>query len=450
METIIPEENFVPVHFVYLQAAFYLLLLIFLLFCSAVISGAEIAYFSLDQKMLKKQQKHHFSKISSILKILNHPKKLLATILVSLNFINIAIVLLTSSLLSKFGKFPHFQIFGINFSLKFITEVFGISFFLLLFGEIIPKIYASKHSMRFAASVSAPLELLNWLLSPFSALMIHTFTFIERYLGAPRKHFSVDQLSQALEISSKGQKNSKDREFLEGIVHFGSIEARQAMTPRVDMFALNYDTPFIEVVQQVIAEGYSRIPVYRERIDDIEGILFAKDLLPFINEPHYRWTNLLHAPFFVPENKKIDNLLTEFKSRRVHLAIVVDEYGGTCGLITLEDVIEEIVGEIADEYDDDQAYHFKLDTNTFIFEGKTPLIDFYRIMEIKEEDRFEKRKGEADTLGGFVMEIHRSFPRRHQKIRFLNYTFIVEALDKKRLKRIKVIKGVKNKANESV
>lgn len=437
-----------PAYLVYLQAAFYSLLLIFLLFCSAFVSGAEIAYFSLDQRMLKKQQKHHSSKVSSILKILNDPKKLLATILISLNFINIAIVLLASSLLSKFGNFPSFQIFGINFSLKFITEVFGISFFLLLFGEIIPKIYASKHSMRFAAWVSTPLELLNRLLNPFSVLMIRTFTFIERSLGAPRKHFSVDQLSQALEMSSQGQENSKDREFLEGIVHFGSIEAHQAMTPRVDMFALNYDMPFIEVVRQVIAEGYSRIPVYRERIDDIEGILFAKDLLPFINKPNYKWTDLLHAPFFVPENKKIDDLLTDFKTRRVHLAIVVDEYGGTCGLITLEDVIEEIVGEISDEYDDDQAYHLKLDTNTFIFEGKTPLIDFYRIMEVKKEDRFEKKKGEADTLGGFIMEIHRSFPRRHQKICFLNYTFIVETLNNRRIKRIKVIRGAKSKFKE--
>lgn len=413
-----------------------------------MISGAEVAYFSLDQKALKKQKKDDFSRVASILKILEHPKKLLATILISLNFINIAIVLLSSSLLSLFGSFPRFAVFGIEIPLRFITEVFGISFFLLLFGEIIPKIYANRHRVQFAVWISGPLQFLNRLLGPFSRLMIRSFVFIQRYLSAPRSLLSVDELSQALEISSQGQKNTKDQKFLKGIVHFGSIEARQIMTPRIDMFALNYEVTFSEVIRQVTTEGYSRIPVYRERVDDIEGILFAKDLLPFINTPHHRWTDLLHRPFFVPENKKIDDLLADFKSKRVHLAIVVDEYGGTCGLITLEDVIEEIVGEIADEYDDEPAYFFKLDRNTFIFEGKTSLIDFYRIMEVQEEQSFERMKGEADTLGGFVMEIHRSFPKIHQKISFLNYTFVIETLNKKRIKRLKVIRSIKNSLKE--
>ncbi|WP_185878710.1 gliding motility-associated protein GldE [Blattabacterium cuenoti] len=418
----------------YFQIFFYLVLIIILLLFSALISGSETAFFCLEKKTIDRERKKNPSRGDRVLNVLKNRKKLLATILISNNFSNIGIVILSSYLITK--SLQKSFIIPINF----ILEVVFLTFILLLFGEIIPKIYARKNNFRFALFMSKTLMFLGKILDPFSKIMILISKLIEKKMIKKKNRISVDQLSKALKITSSHQKNVKESLFLQRIVNFGNTEIHQIMTPRIDMFALNSNTLFSHVLELVRYQGYSRIPIYKDSIDDIEGVLFSKDLLPFIHEKEFQWTKLIHPPFFVPENKKIDDLLSDFKKRKIHLAIVVDEYGGTCGLITLEDVIEEIVGDIVDEFDEEDMSYSKLNQNNYLFDGKTSLINFYRIMGIKEEVFFEKKKGDADTLGGFLMERNKEFPKRKQKINFLNYSFIIRSIDHKRIKSIEVIR----------
>lgn len=418
----------------YFQIFIYLLLIIILLLFSALISGSETAFFCLEKKTIDRERKKNSSRGDRVLNVLKNRKKLLATILISNNFSNIGIVILSSYLITKSLQ----KSFSIP--INFLLEVVFLTFILLLFGEIIPKIYARKNNFRFALFMSKTLMFLGKILDPFSKIMILISKLIEKKMRKKKNRISVDQLSKALKITSSHQKNVKECLFLQRIVNFGNTEIHQIMTPRIDMFALNSNTLFFHVLELVRYQGYSRIPIYKDSIDDIEGVLFAKDLLPFIHEKEFQWTKLIHPPFFVPENKKIDDLLSDFKKRKIHLAIVVDEYGGTCGLITLEDVIEEIVGDIVDEFDEEDMSYSKLNQNNYLFDGKTSLINFYRIMGIKEEVFFEKKKGDADTLGGFLMEINKEFPKRKQKINFLNYSFIIRSIDHKRIKSIEVIR----------
>ncbi len=284
--------------------------------------------------------------------------------------------------------------------------------------------------------------ILSKILDPISKIIIFISKAIEKKVIKKKHMISVDQLSKALKITSSNTKNIQERKFLQRIVDFGNTEIHQIMTPRIDMFALNSNKNFYDVLKLVRYQGYSRIPVYKNSIDDIEGVLFAKDLLPFIYEKNFQWKKLIHTPFFVPEKKKIDDLLSDFKKKKIHLAIVVDEYGGTCGLVTLEDVIEEIVGDIIDEFDEEDMSYSKLNQNNYLFDGKTSLINFYRIMDIEEGEEvfFENRKGEADTLGGFIMEINKEFPQKKQKINFINYSFIIKSIDNKRIKTVEVIR----------
>lgn len=426
---------------IYIQSLCNLFLLFILLFCSALISGAELAFFSLDRKQLEIEKKKNSHLLLKVTNILKDRKKLLATILITNNFLNIGIVILASSLINIWIKFPQTYIFGFSIPIKFLLEIFGITFILLIFGEIIPKIYASKNNFWFAYFMSTPILIFNRILSPLSNFMMCIYNLIERLIGQKKKNiFSVDQLSEALEITTKNQENDEEIKFLQGIVDFGTIETSQIMIPRIDMFALQHNASFQEVLK-CITESYSRIPIYRENIDDIEGVLFIKDLLPYINKEEFAWIKLIHPPFFVPENKKLDDLLNDFQSKRIHLAIVVDEYGGTSGLVTLEDVVEEIVGDISDEFDEKNNHSYSIiNNNRFLFDGKIPLIDFYRIMQIKDENIFEKNKGDADTLGGFIMEINKIFPRYKQSINFYNYNFIIQEVNKKRIKYIEVIK----------
>lgn len=425
----------------YIQSIFNLFLLFILLFFSALISGAELAFFSLDRKQLEIEKKKNYQILLKVSNILKDRKKLLATILITNNFLNIGIVILASSLINLWIKFPKIYILGFFIPIKFLIEIFGITFILLIFGEIIPKIYASKNNFWFAYFMSTPILIFNRILSPLSNFMMSIYNLIERLIGQKKNNiFSVDQLSEALEITKKNKENDEEIKFLQGIVDFGTIETSQIMIPRIDMFALKHNATFKEVLK-CISESYSRIPVYRENIDDIEGVLFIKDLLPYINKEEYSWTKLIHPPFFVPENKKLDDLLNDFKNKRIHLAIVVDEYGGTSGLVTLEDVVEEIVGDISDEFDEKNNNSYSIiNKNRFIFDGKIPLIDFYRIMKITDDNIFEQKKGDADTLGGFIMEINKKFPRYKQKINFYNYDFIIEEVNKKRIKYIEVLK----------
>ncbi|WP_185856187.1 gliding motility-associated protein GldE [Blattabacterium cuenoti] len=422
------------------QIIIYFVLIIILLLFSAMISGSETAFFCLEKKTLEKEIKKNPSRGNRVLNILKNRKKLLSTILISNNFSNIGIVLLSSYLITEFFQDRYLFIYKIPIPINFILEVWVLTFFLLLFGEIIPKIYARKNNFRFALFMSKTLIVLSKILKPVNQMMILISRFIEKKISKKKNIISVDKLSKALKIASFNQKNIQECQFLQRIVDFGNTETHQIMTPRIDMFALNRNTSFSDVLELVRNQGFSRIPVYKDSIDDIEGVLFSKDLLPFIYEKKFEWKKLIHTPFFVPENKKIDDLLNDFKKKKIHLAIVVDEYGGTCGTVTLEDVIEEIVGDIIDEFDEEDMSYSKLNQNNYLFDGKTSLINFYRIMKIEEEVFFEKKKGDADTLGGFIMEINKEFPKLEQKINFLNYSFIIRSIDNKRIKTIEVLR----------
>lgn len=401
-----------------------------LLFCTAMIAAAEVALFSLTQKNLADLASHNPSKHSVISQLLSKPKKLLATILVANNFLHISIVILFSFSLD--------EVFSTITSplIKFIVEVILVTFLILLFGEVLPKIYASRNNIKFASFIAYPLVFLDKLLSPISFPMRSFTLFIQEKLGKQKTNFSVDQLSQALELTSTEDTTQEEQKLLEGIVSFGNTDTKQVMSPRIDLFALDIEETFAEIFPKIIEKGYSRIPVYEDNIDHIVGVLFIKDLIPHINKKEYDWKTLLREPFFIPENKKLDDLLKDFQSMKSHLAIVVDEYGGTSGIVSLEDVIEEIVGDISDEFDDENINYTQIDEKNYLFEGKINLKDFYRIIDV-DEDLFEIRKGEAETLAGFILEILGNFPKKGQKIQFENCLFTIEVVEKKRVKQIK-------------
>lgn len=410
---------------------FGIIAIAFLLFCSAMVSAAEVALFSLTQQDLNTLSEKDPSKANLISKLLQRPKKLLATILVANNFSHIGVVIIFS--------FVGNSLFEAITSplLKFMVEVLLITFLILLFGEVLPKIYASRNNIRFSKFVANPLSVLDTLLSPISLPMRAVSVFLHEKLGKQKSNISVDQLSQALGLTSTEDTTTEEQKILEGIVSFGNTDTKQVMSPRIDIFALEMEETFAEIYQKIVDKGYSRIPVYRESIDHIEGVLFVKDLIPHINKKEFDWNTLIREPFFVPENKKLDDLLKEFQSKKSHLAIVVDEYGGTSGLVSLEDVIEEIVGDISDEFDDENLNFSQIDDKNFLFEGKINLKDFYRIVDVDEEV-FESSKGEAETLAGFMLEILGNFPKKGQKIHFSNVRFTIEAVDKKRIKQLKV------------
>ncbi len=402
-----------------------------LLFCSALISGAEVAMFSLSQKDIDDTLQEHPSKGKIISKLLEKPKKLLATLLIANNFINIGIVILFvrigqnlfSTILSPF--------------LKFTVELIIVTFLILLFAEVLPKVYASRNNIKFSKFVAYLVLGLDILLSPISLPMRKATIYLHNKLGKQKTNFSVNQLSQALELTDTEESSTEEQKILEGIVTFGNTDTKQVMSPRMDIFALEIEESFAVIYPKIIQMGFSRIPVYKDNIDQIEGVLFVKDLLPHINKEAFDWKTLIREPFFIPENKKIDNLLKDFKSMKSHLAIVVDEYGGTSGLVSLEDIIEEIVGDISDEFDAENANYVKIDDKNYLFEGKTNLKDFYRVIEV-DEQLFEATKGEAETLAGFILEILGNFPKKEQQITFENCLFTIETIDKKRVKQIKV------------
>jgi len=405
--------------------------IILLLFCSAMVSAAEIALFSLSQKDIKILFEQDSSKAKLISKLLSRPKKLLATLLVANNFINIGVVIIFS--------FVGNTIFSAIESplAKFVVEVILITFLILLFGEVLPKVYASRNNIKFSKFIANPIAVLDKLLSPISLPMRAVTVYLHEKLAKQKSNISVDQLSQALELTSSDDTSSEEQKILEGIVSFGNTDTKQVMSPRIDIFALEIEETFTEIYAKIIDKGYSRIPIFRESIDHIEGILFVKDLIPHIHKKEFDWNKLIREPFFVPENKKLDDLLKDFQSLKSHLAIVVDEYGGTSGLVSLEDVIEEIVGDISDEFDDENLSFSQIDDKNFLFEGKINLKDFYRIVEV-DEAVFDDSKGEAETLAGFILEILGNFPKKGQKIHFSNVHFTIESVDKKRIKQLKI------------
>ena len=409
------------------------LLLLFLLICSALVSGTEVAFFSISQTELDELSSSSKGK-NTVVKLLENPKKLLGTILITNNFINILIVLIFASLGEVFFS-------NLSGGIKFFVEVVLVTFLILLFGEVLPKVYASRKSMQFANLMAKPIQGLNVFLTPLSTPLIKLTSIVENKLGNKNNNLSVERLSQALELTSDGATTKDEQKILEGIVSFGNTETVQIMKPRTDVCAIADDILYDEVLKIILKNGYSRIPVYHENIDNIRGVLYAKDLLAYLNKKDFKWQKLIREPFFVPENKKLDDLLSEFQEMKKHLAIVVDEYGGTSGIVTLEDVIEEIVGDINDEFDDDDLSYSKIDENNYIFDGKTTIKDFCRVLDDDDEEKFEDVKGESETLAGFILEVSGRFPKKAEKIIFSNYTFTIESLDKKRIKQIKVTRN---------
>lgn len=404
-----------------------------LLMASALISGAEVAFFSLTPSTLEQAEEEGKRKIAQIETLLKRPKRLLATILVANNFINIAIVLLFAGLSESL-----FQ--GIeNDYVQLFVEIVVITFIILLFGEILPKIYANRNNLVFAQFMVGTLYKLDRYFLFYLTVPMSKFTlFLEKRFGQRAKTFSVDQLSEALELTEQSDTTKEEDKILQGIVSFGNTDTKQVMCPRIDVFALSTTMSLDEIVALIIENGFSRIPVYKDRLDTIEGILYSKDLMPNLHDKSFDWTTLLREPYFVPENKKLDDLLKEFQLKKIHIAIVVDEYGGTSGVVTLEDLIEEIVGDISDEFDDEDIEYSKIDAKNYVFEAKVSLKDFYRITDLAIEEQFEKAKGEAETLGGFILETAQSLPSLRQKVTFEKVCFTIESVDKKRIKRVKV------------
>lgn len=402
-----------------------------LLFLSAMISAAEVALFSLSPNDMNKLFDENPRKGDLVSNLIQKPKKLLATLLLANNFLNIGVVILFSMVGDSLFA-------GIASPIiKFIVEVILITFLILLFGEVLPKIYASRNNVKFSVTLATPLFILDKALSPISLPMRNITVFLHNKFGNQKGSISVDQLSQALELTSDDDTTQEEQKILEGIVSFGNTDTKQVMSPRIDIFGLDIEETFAEIYPKIVEKGYSRIPVFNENIDDIKGVLFVKDLIPHIHKKEFDWKSLIREPFFVPENKKLDDLLKDFQSMKSHLAIVVDEYGGTSGLVSLEDIIEEIVGDISDEFDDENINFSQIDDKNYLFEGKITLKDFYRIIDV-DEDLFESKKGEAETLAGFILENLGNFPRKGQKIHFSNLYFTIETVDKRRIKQIKV------------
>ena len=431
--SVLPLMSFLDIDWsIVIQFAVFVVLLL----CSALISGAEVALFSLTPAEVNTLREEKIPSSNIIAKLVDNPKKLLATVLIANNLVNISIVLL-------FVDLGDFLFGGITTPwVRTVLDVGVVTFVLLLCGEILPKIYANRNNIQFAQRVGYFIYVLDSVFTPISVPMKAFTVWIQKRLGKQKSNISIGQLSQALELASEEDTTNEEKKILESIVSFGNTETREVMVPRVDIFALSEELSYQELLNEIVAIGYSRIPVYRENLDNITGVIYIKDLLPHLDKTDFDWNSVKRNAFFVPENKKLDDLLSEFQEKKIHLAVVVDEYGGTCGVITLEDIIEEIVGSINDEFDDDDVTYFKVDDDTFIFEGKTVLKDFYRILDFNDEEEalFDEKRGDAETLAGFLLEIAGNFPQKGIPILFSNYKFIVEAFDKKRIKQVKIIR----------
>ena len=408
---------------------YYSLTLTVLLIFSGLISGSEVALFSLSKSQLKKEDKSGYVQI--IQKSLTNPNKLLATILVANSFINIAIVILFTQIGNVIFK-------NITSSFwQFIIEVVVATFLILLFGEILPKIYASRNNLIFSKLVIYPLVSLDFVFTPISLPMQKLSNFIKNKLSFKKQNIDLNQISSALDLTSPDETTKQEQKILKGILSFGNTETKEVMRPRLDIHAYSNLLSYEEVLKNIVENKFSRIPVYQDDLDNIIGILYVKDLLPFLDKKDLDWLSNLRKPLFIPENKKLDDLMQEFQDKKIHLAIVVDEFGGTSGVISLEDVIEEIVGDISDEFDDDSLLFSKLDNFNYVFEGKTSMKDFYKILNI-DSSPFDKFKGDSETIAGFILEISQSFPKINSKIAFENYIFTIESVDKKRIKQVKV------------
>lgn len=411
-----------------------IVLAVVLLFASGFVSASEIAFFSLAPNDLNDIEEENHSSDKYIKSLLKDSERLLATILISNNFVNVTIIMLCNFFFAEVIDF------GTSVILEFIVITVILTFLLLLFGEIMPKIYSAQHTLKFCRFAAPVIYLLKKFFYPLSSLLVRSGFIVNKLVAKRNYSISVDELSQALELTDKTE-ISEESNILEGIIRFGAETAKEVMTPRLDMVDLEITTPYSEVLKCVVDNAYSRVPVYMDSRDNIKGILYIKDLLPHLNKgDNFRWQTLVRPAYFVPETKKIDDLLRDFQANKIHIAIVVDEFGGTSGIVTMEDIIEEIVGEINDEYDEEERTYVKLNESTYIFEAKTLLSDFYKILRIDPEE-FEEVEGEADTVAGLLLEIKGEFPKLHEKLEFQHYTFEVLEMDARRILKVKVTIG---------
>ncbi len=416
------------------EAIFTTISLLLLLFFSGLISGSETAFFSLQPADLKKLQSNHGKQGNKVLKLREKPKTLLATILISNNFINVGIVVISSYLTGLLFNL------NVNPVLTFLVQIVIVTSFLLVFGEILPKIYANKKPVSFTLKMVSILEILIVIFKPLSMVLVNSTSFIDKRLGKKKVDFDMSELSDAIDMTVNESTPDEEKKILKGIATFGDKEASEVMRSRVNVTAIDTEMSFDEVMELVIESGYSRIPVYEETFDHVKGILYIKDLLPLIDSPNtFNWKNLIRPAFFIPENKKINDLLQEFRQKKIHMAIVVDEYGGTSGIITLEDILEEIVGEISDEFDvENEAFHYKkLDEFTYLFDAKTLLNDLCKILNI-EDDYFDASRGESDSIGGLILEMKGKIPAVGEKIKYKEFIFEIMDADERKINQIKI------------
>jgi len=420
--------QFHPITLGIVVAIFIVLLL---LISSALISGSEVAFFSLKAVDRKKLHQKKTKTNQRVLRNLENPEKLLATILVANNFVNVGIIILTAYISNNVISIANAPV------LEFFLQAVIITFVLLLFGEILPKVYANHYALAFARLMALPLQTLEKIFRPVNSILIYSSSLVNKRLQKHRKNISMDEISQALELTSDHEL-SDEKDILEGIVKFGNKNVEEIMKPRVDVVSIDIKTGFSQVLEVINESGYSRIPVYIESFDNISGLLYIKDLLPHSHKGNvFKWQTLIRPPFYVPEIKKISSLLEEFQKNKVHMAIVVDEYGGTSGIVTLEDILEEIVGDIVDEFDDEEDFFTKVDNKTFLFDGKILLGDFYKIVEC-DDSVFNDVKGDADTLAGLILELKGEIPGQQEKLTCKQFNFTIEAVDNRRIKQIKV------------
>lgn len=409
--------------------------LIILLAFSAMLSGSEVAFFSLTPSDLQYIEDKNTRSGKLLLKHMQSPEHLLATILIGNNFVNVGIVILAAYIT------PSLIEFGEPVWIKFVVEVLGITALILFFGEILPKVYASRFSRNVAEAMSYPITILRTVFSPLSAILVRSTVFVNRRMGKKTGSISLDDLTQALQLT--GDEMSDEKDLLEGIVKFGNISAAEIMKARVDVIDIDITADYNKVLAEIVEWGYSRMPIYENTPDNVKGVLYVKDLLPFLDgDKNFKWQELIRTPYFVPETKKIDDLLEEFQLNKIHVAIVVDEYGGTSGIVTLEDILEEIVGELADENDEDELFYVVEPDGSIIFEGKILLNDFHKVTEI-DESEFEKIKGEAETLAGLILEIKGKIPEKNDRIRYGDYLFTIVAVDSRRIRKLRFEKKPK-------
>ena len=407
-----------------------MLVVLLLLIGSALISGSEVAFFSLSPSDISNLESNDSRRSKRVIRTLKSPERLLATILITNNFINVAIVIISAFIMNATIDLSQSP------ALEFLIQVIVVTLILLLFGEILPKLYANQYSVNFALFMVFPLKLCEKLFHPLASFLIYSTSVVHKRMVKKKQNLSIDELSDALELTSRDI--AEEKNILEGIIKFGNIDVKEIMQARIDVVAVDIKTKLSELISVVIDSGYSRIPIISDTFDNVKGILYIKDLLPHLHKSNnFKWQSLIRPPYYVPENKKIDDLLREFQTKKIHMAIVIDEYGGTHGIITLEDIIEEIVGEIVDESDDRVISYQQLDSNTFLFDGKTPLVDFFKIVDVPD-DIFNDIKGDADTLAGLILELKEEIPSKGEEFPIKNFLFKIESVDKRRIKQIMI------------